>query len=459
MKPLIFAFVLVAAIAPKHVSASPQRQALVIGNDSYPGNSLKNARNDAQAISEALGSIGYVTMLQLDVTRKVLNDSVDIFAGGLNPGDTAVLYYSGHGLQVDGENYLVPTDFQVTSPSDVKYQGYPLSLVLEKFARRGATTQIIILDACRDNPFLGTRSSRGGGWAGVGNSAGTFLAFGTAPGSTASDNPTKPNGLFTEALLKYVTSSQLGIEAMFEKVREDVIRESNGLQVPWTASSLVGSFHILPKIDANPNVSLASNQGAPISVAAARSIATQTATGGQTDISNSLPILINEGLLLAQQQNYEEAIRSLSAATAINPTSSIALRVLGLIFHLMGRSTEAVAEFDRALTVNPGDASAYYYRCLATAPSDAVSAVRDCQAAIGLEPNFPEAHLGLANALLVLGQTDRAHAEANASIHLAPASSLGYSMRGKISAIEGHYNSAQRDYDSAVSLSSPDPER
>jgi tetratricopeptide (TPR) repeat protein len=184
-----------------------------------------------------------------------------------------------------------------------------------------------------------------------------------------------------------------------------------------------------------------------------RSVALGTPDGsGLPSHADSVAILINQGLLLAQQQNYDEAVRSLSAAVVANPASSIALRLLGLIFHLMGKGADALAEFDRALSTDPSDATAYYYRCLSTAPTDAVSAVRDCQAALGLQPNFPEVHLGLANAFYVLGETHKAYEEANTAIRQLPDSPLGYSMRGKIAATMGQYTSAQRDYDTAVRL-------
>src|SRR5689334_11295136 len=106
---LVQLFAVMLLVPP--MNASVHRQALIIGNDTYPGNSLKNARNDARAVAEALKSLGYMTMLELDADRAQLDESVDIFSKTLQPGDVALLYYSGHGMQVDGENYLIPVDF------------------------------------------------------------------------------------------------------------------------------------------------------------------------------------------------------------------------------------------------------------------------------------------------------------------------------------------------------------
>ena len=448
---------------------APRRQALVIGNDSYPGNALQNARHDAQAIAEKLAALGYITSRQLDADRKTMSDSVDSFANGLHPGDTALIYYSGHGMQVNGENYLIPIDFRLSSADDVR-QAYSLSLLLHKLIEHGATTQVIILDACRDNPFSGSRSLRGG-WAPMVTSSGTFLAFGTAPGSTASDNPGETHGLFTKAVLKSLSDPSLDINAMFQQVRGNVVRESHALQTPWIASSLMGSLHIDPKFDSAAGTFVpvmteafgTESSAGPLDGSsrtlnpAAQTVSTLheiTARPASRKIAlSSVPILINQGLLLAKQKNYDEAVRSLSAAVAADPTSGIAMRILGLILHLMGRGTDAVQTLNQAISMNPADSNAYYYRCLALSSSDPLSAVRDCEASVGLEPGIAATHLALSQALLSLGQTEQALTEANKALQLDGKLSLGYSMRGKVLRAIGNSSAAQRDFHAAMSLS------
>src|ERR1700739_4438501 len=184
---IIFVCLLVLSVQAR---ASAWR-ALVIGNDSYPGNELRNARNDARSVAGAFKHDGYQTTLILDANRRTMINGIAQFSNSVNPGDTVIVYYAGHGLQVAGENYLVPTDFKVTSPQDVKSQGYSISSLLELLTAHGATTQVLILDACRDNPFLGVRSLHGG-WAGIGTSAGTFIAFRTRLGSADRDEAGAP---------------------------------------------------------------------------------------------------------------------------------------------------------------------------------------------------------------------------------------------------------------------------
>ena len=449
MKSLI-PVLLAVGISAGCVYSSP-RQALIIGNDNYPGNVLKNARNDANAIAEVLASLGYKTTLQLDADRKTMDDTITTFADGLNSGDIALVYYSGHGLQVDGENYLVPIDFHISTADDVPRQGYSLSAILQKLANRGARSQVIILDACRDNPFLRDRSLRNG-WASPATPEGIFLAFGTAPGSTASDNPGAVNGLFTQALLRYLKSSDLEVEQLFAKVREDVARESNGLQVPWVASGLIGTLHLIPQLDSTPVQGTPSIRTGLVSpnLPGPRSVVTKRE--GQPN-NASVNTLVQQGLLLVEQQNYQEAVRSLSAALAIDPHCSIALRVIALIFHILGRSTDAMSEIDQALLADPGDPLPYYYRCLIALPNDPASAIRDCEAAVGLQPSFAPAHIELSNALLMLGQTGKAYTEAKTAILLDPNSALAYSMLGKVEASLGNYPAAQQDYAVAVRLS------
>lgn len=456
------------------LQGSDIRKALVIGNDNYPGNKLRNARNDATAIAKTFTSLGYATTLELDLDHKHMAAAVDAFSGHLKPGDTAILYYAGHGLQVNGENYLVPTDFKVREPADVAIQGYSLSLVLDKFAGHGATTQLIILDACRDNPFLATRSIRGG-WSGMSTSAGTFLAFGTSPGSTASDDPAESHGLFTKELLKYIGSSPLDVEQMFQEVREEVIRASNGQQVPWTSSSLVGSFHFISQLDeGSKSFLLASSVDKTGTRIAGESsfargyaeVAAEPLSVGNHPVENTSrsallssgsgpsPLLLQQTIQFANSGDYSRSLRGLKAILELDPQSGLALRILGLVLGLRGESSRSVEAFDRAIAVDPQDASAYYYRCLALAPNNPTLAISDCKAAIRINPGLTEAHLGLAEALLTLGEPDRASSEATIVTSRSAKDPLGFAMLGKIRGREGNAIEAQQNYQEAINLSS-----
>lgn len=436
------------------------RRALVLGNDSYPGNALTNARNDAKGVYDALRGAGYISTLALDTDRVTLSRKVDDFVDSIHPGDTAVLYYAGHGLQVDGENFLVPVDFHLTSPESAKMQGYSLSSVLERFTEHGAATQIVILDACRDNPFLGSRSFKGG-WAGLGTSAGAFLAFGTSPGSTASDAPGEGHGLFTKALLRYLATSDLDVEELFRKVREEVIRESGGKQVPWVSSSLIGSFHVRPELDASEPMLQAfrETQAPPASRAYVRSIGSVATASGpiasqlaSTDIAPS-----EESEKLVQAANlvrgaqFDSAISILKDILSVNPASSIALRLLGLVFHARGLDSEALNAFDRALMIDHGDTQAAAYKCALEGLSNAPSALADCASAVRSQATA-DGYLAFAGTLMVAGQNDLAYSNVTRSISLG-GSDLAYALRGAITSTQGNTAVAKRDYSRAVQLS------
>jgi uncharacterized caspase-like protein/Flp pilus assembly protein TadD len=455
------------------LQAMANRKALVIGNDDYQGNQLKNAVNDATSVASGLKSMGYSTTLVTNVSRQAMESAISAFAEGLNHGDTAVFYYAGHGLQVNGENYLVPTNFKVAGAADVKYQGYSLSTLLNELTAHGATTEIVILDACRNNPFRGTRSIQEG-WASVATSEGTLIAFGTSPGSTASDDPNSSHGLFTQELLKYLTSSSLSAEAMLQEVRQDVIRASDGTQVPWTASSLTGSFHFKPGLDAAmaPLPVLSSSTSDSAIGASGRSVGTSPATKRDHFTASSLyanqPLpesrninpgdqkdyypLIARAATLAQDGNYSSSVRTLKAVLELDPRSALALRILGLVFNLMGQHGKSVAVLNRAVAIDPQDANLYYYLCLVRGRSDASDAIEDCEASLGIDPTNPNTHLGLANALLDLGDLDRARAEAQQAIQMDPHSGLGYSVLGKILASHGDMTGAQEDYSRAIAM-------
>jgi uncharacterized caspase-like protein len=176
----------------------PRRLALVVGNAAYPTrNQLHNPLNDAQAVQAALRELGFVVQLAANTALRGLRGAVDTFLNNVRRGDVALFYYSGHGVQVEGENYLVPIDFQAERESDVPYAAYPAGRALEGMQAAGSSLSILILDACRDNPFRATRASAKG-LAEMRMGRGSFIAFATAPGSTASDNAGESNGLFTK---------------------------------------------------------------------------------------------------------------------------------------------------------------------------------------------------------------------------------------------------------------------
>jgi len=223
-------------------SDTPRRLALVIGNNDYRNQQqLRNSVNDANAIGSTLRDLGFTVDIRLNLTMVQLEEAAEAFIASVRPGDVALFYYSGHGMQVGEQNYLIPVDFDARTAADAKYKAYAAGRMQDNLEAAGASLQILILDACRDNPFRSLRGA-GGGLAAMQAGKGTYVAFATAPGRTADDNVSGGNGLFTAALLEAIRTPGLTLDQVFNRVRAGV-SSARPEQVPWSASSVVGDFH------------------------------------------------------------------------------------------------------------------------------------------------------------------------------------------------------------------------
>jgi formylglycine-generating enzyme required for sulfatase activity len=225
-------------------TATGARRALVIGNNRYAGNPLQNSVNDAQSVGDALAGLGFEVTIRLDLTMMQMEEAAESFVGSIRPGDVAVFYYSGHGMTLGDQNYLIPVDFSAHTAVDAKYKAYAASRMQENLDAAGAGLQILILDACRDNPYRGLRGA-GGGLAAMAAGKGTYIAFATAPGRTADDNPKGRNGLFTGAFVDALKQPGLTLDQVFNNVRARV-SAARPAQVPWSTSSVVGEFYFHP---------------------------------------------------------------------------------------------------------------------------------------------------------------------------------------------------------------------
>lgn len=222
-----------------------ERVALVIGNGRYQHvQPLKNPGNDARDLSAELRRLGFAVTEVLDADLKGMERAVDAFVGKLGPDSAALFHYSGHGLQVQQENYLVPVDFELKDEASVKFDALSASKVHERMAGSGSQLNIVILDACRNNGFSLSRSS-GAGLAAMNAARGSFIAFSTSPGNIAADNPDGRNGLFTGYLLEELRSPGLTLDEVFNRVRRKTYAASNERQLPWSSSSVIGSFYFL----------------------------------------------------------------------------------------------------------------------------------------------------------------------------------------------------------------------
>ena len=218
------------------------RVALVIGNAAYKYNPvLGNSGNDAKSMSAVLKQLGFKVFDVIDGNKAEMSRAIEQMQGQLKGQQAvAMLYYAGHGLQLDWHNYMVPVDAKLQDAADVPKQTVNIEQVIKVFKDSSTRMNIIVLDACRDNPFSGSTGSKG--LAQLDAPPGTYLAFATAPGNVAEDgDEASGNGLFTQFLLKEL-QRPAKIEDVFKRVRMQVRQKSQGRQIPWDSSSLEDDF-------------------------------------------------------------------------------------------------------------------------------------------------------------------------------------------------------------------------
>ena len=277
---IIIAVVLVAVVIPTpHTSGqSPQddrqlqrdssrttserRTALVIGNGAYTNAPpLKNPPNDARDMASTLKTLGFDVTSGINVNQRDIKRLIREFGQALKAGGSGLFYYAGHGVQSKGRNYLIPIEADIQSEIEVEDAGVDVNLVLGYMDDAQNGLNIVILDACRDNPFARSFRSATNGLAQVDAPTGTLIAYATAPGRVASDG-TGQNGLYTSELLKQMRVPRLSATEMFMHVRAEVMKQTANKQVPWEASSLVGNFYFSApaKNGASPPPSAAANE-------------------------------------------------------------------------------------------------------------------------------------------------------------------------------------------------------
>ncbi len=239
------AVALVSLLALAQAALAQERIALVIGNGDYQAvTSLDNAVSDLELMAQSLGTLGFDVTLVRNASQDQLKTAVAEFGRALRAGgpDTVGLfYYAGHGVQSFGSNYLLPVDANLTVSADLDLVGLEASSVLRQMASARNRTNIVILDACRNNPFEDIADMDDNGLAEMKAPTGTFLAYATAPGAVALDG-TQDNSPFTQALAETIQTEDLPIEQAFKQVRVKVIEKTNGAQTPWDTSSLTRNF-------------------------------------------------------------------------------------------------------------------------------------------------------------------------------------------------------------------------
>jgi uncharacterized caspase-like protein len=302
MKRLAVCIAFVASLCCLAHEAGAARHALVIGNSEYQfGNPLKNPRNDADLMEASLKAVGFEVTKKKDLTINQIKAAMREFYGSLSRGDFAIVYYSGHGIQYKGENYLVPIDFNAKYGYEVGDAAISLSFIMSALGESGAQPKLIVLDCCRDAPtFRSLTKSLSRGLADVTREDDeTLVCFATKHGEVAADDPDQPNSNYTKALAGEIIEPGRKVDDVMKEVTRSVKAASGGKQVPYVYGNLTEDIYFV---------------GGP------RSADSAAQSGGSSSDVNGQ--LVRE--MAAIRQHLEQMTKSKSAATPVpQPTPGI----------------------------------------------------------------------------------------------------------------------------------------
>jgi len=232
---------------------TPSRHALVIGNDAYKFAPLRNPKHDAELIKRTLLKLDFNVVSKNNLTRNQFYSAVRDFTEQLPLGSIAFVYYAGHGIQLKEQNYLIPVNMQLIGERSVALRAFPLISLLERMNTAKSAVNIVILDACRNNPFKSQSDNKYRNFSQMGlvktvSPKGTLIAYSTSPGQLAADGRGRSNSLYTETLAQQMLLPDLIIENIFKNVANVIRKKTLDDQQPWYESSLVDSFYLTPPV-------------------------------------------------------------------------------------------------------------------------------------------------------------------------------------------------------------------
>jgi formylglycine-generating enzyme required for sulfatase activity len=255
--------ILLLFIATAHMALADKRTALVIGNGAYKSSILSNPGNDAADMARVLKQLGFDVILKKDAGKELMLDAFREFGRKLSGSEVGLFYYAGHGMQIKGVNYLIPVNNNIQEESEVEFEAIDVRRILAKMQSAGNPLNIVILDACRDNPFKRSFRASQKGFVQMDAPLGTVIAYATSPGSVAADGKGR-NGTYTEALLRNFQNPDLDVQKMFNTTGLDVMKKTDKKQVPWVSTSPFPDYYlakgILPPSSGKSNVKAESVQ-------------------------------------------------------------------------------------------------------------------------------------------------------------------------------------------------------
>ncbi|MFP3042886.1 tetratricopeptide repeat protein [Treponema primitia] len=423
---------------------SNQRFALVIGNGNYQYlDRLSNPPNDATDIAAALTALGYRTELKLNLGNADMGRAITDYIGrlGTNPSNEGFFWYAGHGVQIDGENYLLPVDINAKDNVDIEYGSFSVNRLIRTLDQNARNkVNVVVLDACRNNPFRNMSGSSRGLSRGLATvrelPSDLFMIFSTSAGDIAADGESgQRNSPFARAFLKHINSSD-DLSIVVRSITRETLALTDNHQSPYHEGRIIN----LDYYSLNPRNSPPAPASTPQPVAPAtgdakasydRGNAARTRRDFDTAIReyteairinpNYAEAYIVRGNAYNDKRDYERAIADCTEAIRIDPTLGSAYIIRGVVYNNKRDYDQAIKDFTDGIRLNPNYSFAYVYRGRAYYNrSEYDRAIADYTEAIRLNPNEAEAYTGRGNAYKAKGAQTRADTDYAAARRLAP---------------------------------------
>jgi hypothetical protein len=434
--PLLLSLLAGMSIHPAHAQQNEARVAAVIGNAAYPDAEapLKDPINNARALADELQQRGFEVDSSQNLTKEAMRAALDRFYAKIKPGSTALLFFSGFGIQSDRQTYMIPVNGQIWTENDVRRDGFSLDSALAEMNSRGARVKIAILDASRRNPFERRFRAVAGGLAPVSVPKGTVVMYAAAPGAVVRDGDRQ---VFINELIKEIRGGGR-IEEAFNRTLVGVSRASQGEQVPWFSSSLVEEFSFTTSgrmssgststTDEREKKTVTPPSDPEADARAAYQSAERTGTKkAWEDFVAKYPTgrhaeRAREQLAkLTPPVDDDPAIKELDDKIRRNPNDSAAYYKRGQLYAQYEDFTRAVKDFDAVIRLSPKDAEALNNRCWANAMiAELQAALKDCDAALALRPSYVDALDSRGFVNLKMGQPSKAIPDYDAALRINP---------------------------------------
>lgn len=456
MKKSLFPFLLILSFC-SYSQTYQKRLALVVGNAGYQnGGTLKNPINDARAIASTLQNLGFEVLKYENVTQPQMKQAINAFGQKLRGYDVGMFYYAGHGIQSKGVNYMIPIEAQLENEEQVEFDCVAADRVLAFMETASTKVNIIIMDACRNNPFERSwhRSANGNGLAMMNAPSGSLIAYATAPGRVASDGD-ESNGLYTSALLKYMRNANLTIEQVFKQVRNEVNEKSGGAQIPWETTSLTGEDFYLGaarKVKSDPI------NAEHINVEKSTITRNSNAVVSDADKAQAV-VYTNQALINYEKYEYDKAIETLGKAINLDPNNAQAYYWRGNSYYGLKDYYKAIENLSVAIEIKPDYAEAYYWRGNANfGVKQDNDALDNFSKAIALKANYTDAYFWRGRTYYELLQDDNAMADFSKVLALNPNYSEAYYWKGQLYYAAKKYNETIQELSTAINLKNIYPE-